>query len=156
MTNANGTQSTMYLFRFFLFTWTQIKNFFTMVGDTLEKWPGVATDASKTYTSPATPTCSSFNRISPAINTNFMQSSMFGVLISLLIPRKTQTRRPFGVSPGKIGPCLNETTQKYCHLQVLKPIKCSMVTYTTLKISANSGRSTSRLAKNSGTALRIV
>uniref|UniRef100_A0A182KI15 Uncharacterized protein n=1 Tax=Anopheles christyi TaxID=43041 RepID=A0A182KI15_9DIPT len=111
---------------------TQIRNFFTSAGVNLAKCVGVATLASSTYTSPATPTDSSARRMSPIISVAFIDSTTFGVAMSLSVPRSITTRHPFGVSPGSGG---------------------MWITFSTSAISA---RLTSRSVKNSGTALRIV
>lgn len=90
-----------------MYTCTQMRNFLIRDGVNLAKWLakfcGVATLASKMYTSPATPTCSSFNLMSPIINTTFIPSATVAAICSKSTPLIMTTRRPFGVKPGSGG-----------------------------------------------------
>lgn len=75
-------------FRYLMFlrTCTHTRNFLTRVGVNLAKWVGVATDASRMYTSPATPSFSSFRRTSPNMSANLKASATLGVGTSLSNP----------------------------------------------------------------------
>ena len=88
-------------------TWMQTNNFLRIAGVNLAKLAGVAIEASRMNTSPATPVCSSFSLISPIINTSLMMSLALK-FNSLPVEEAfiTVKRRPLEVRPGKGGMCL--------------------------------------------------
>lgn len=98
-------------------TCTQMRNFLIRDGVNLAKWVakfcGVATLASRMYTSPATPMFSSFNLMSPIIRTTFMPSATLAAIWSRSTPRIMTTRRPLGVKPGSGGTLLEHDENHY-------------------------------------------